>query len=56
MQDLPVYRYKATTMQRIQQLAVRGYHWYTSGTVQHSKALKLAAKFDWLYSISSNEN
>lgn len=56
MQEFPVYRYKTTTMQRIQQLSIRGYHWYTSGTVPYSKAQKLAAKFNALYGIDCNEN
>ena len=43
-------------MQRIQQLAIRRYHWYTSGEVPYKKALKLVAKFDELYGISCNEN
>ena len=56
MQDFPVYRYKTTTMQRIQQLSIRGYHWYTSGKVPHNKAQKLVDKFDELYGIGCNEN
>ena len=56
MQSFPIYRYKTTTMQRIQQLSIRGYNWYTSGIVPHSKALKLVAKFDELYAINCNEN
>lgn len=43
-------------MQRIQQLAIRRYHWYTSGEVSYKKALKLVAKFDELYGIHCNEN
>lgn len=56
MSDLAIYRYKAACMQRIQNLVVKGYVRYTSGTVHHTKAMKLVAKFDEMYRINLNAN
>jgi len=56
MADLAIYRYKTACMQRIQNLVVKGYTRYTSGTVEYSKALNLVKKFQEKYHIDLNEN
>lgn len=56
MTDLAVYRFKTTTMQRLQQYAGRGYVLYTSGRVHYSKALALCTKFQTLYTYQLNQN
>lgn len=56
MSDLKVFRYKTTTMQRIQRNITKGYIWYTSGIVASHRALKLVEKFETLYLTNLNKN
>lgn len=47
-----IQRYKSTTMQRIQELVIRGYNYHTQGEIHYSKASNFVKKFQEKYHIS----
>lgn len=56
MYNPPVQRHKTIVMQRIQQAASRGYHFFTQGSVHYRKVQAFADKMATKYQVDANEN
>ena len=56
MYDPMIHVHKTVLMQRLMDAVVRGYIWYTSGTIPLENAARLAAKFADKYATNRNSN